>query len=251
MQDAGIRERLREGAATGVWLSIPSPTVAEVVAGTDADFVVADTEHTSSSVETVEAIVRAVEAASGETAPLVRAAWNDHVRIKRLLDTGAAGVIAPQVESAAEARSFVDATRYPPEGDRGLAAGRASAYGTELDDYYETAGDRLARIVQIESPTAVDAVGEIAAVDGVDSVFVGPADLSASLGMFGEYDVPAFREAVERVLADSEVPVGTLAVTPDQVDHWREVGFDYQVVATDVDALQRGVAASLDRVDEA
>ena len=251
VRDENISRRLREDAPAGVWLSIPSPTVAEVLAGTGADFVVVDTEHTAASVETVEHAVRAVEAAPGDTVALVRAAWNDPVRIKRLLDTGAAGVIAPQVETAAETASFVDATRYPPAGDRGLAAGRASDYGASLDDYYETAGDRLATVVQVESARAVENVDEITAVDGLDAVFVGPADLSASLGVFGEYDAPAFEAAVETVLADSAVPVGTLATEPDRVADWAARGFDFQAVAADVTALQRGVAASLDRYEAA
>ena len=234
-----------------MWLSIPSATVAEVIAGTGTDFVVVDTEHTAASVETVEQCVRAVEAAPGEAVALVRAAWNDPVRIKRLLDTGAAGVIAPQVETAAEAESFVDATRYPPAGDRGLAAGRASDYGASLDDYYDTAGDRLATVVQVESPRAVDNVAEISAVDGLDAVFVGPADLSASLGVFGEYDAASFRAAVDTVLADSTVPVGTLATTPDRVGDWAARGFDFQAVAADTTALQRGVSASLARYADA
>ena len=250
MNDADISRRLREGSPAGVWLSIPSPTVAEIVAGTDTDFVVVDTEHTAASVETVEHAVRAVKSAPGDTVALVRAAWNDPVRIKRLLDTGAAGVIAPQVETASEAASFVDATRYPPAGDRGLAASRGSDYGAALDDYYETAGDRLATVVQVESERAVDNVAELSAVDGLDAVFVGPADLSASLGVFGEYDAPAFQTAVETVLADSAVPVGTLATDPAQVETWTETGFDFQAVAADASALQRGVAASLARYGE-
>jgi 2-keto-3-deoxy-L-rhamnonate aldolase RhmA len=250
VNDADISRRLREGSPAGVWLSIPSPTVAEIVAGTDTDFVVVDTEHTAASVETVEHAVRAVESAPGDTVALVRAAWNDPVRIKRLLDTGAAGVIAPQVETASEAASFVDATRYPPAGDRGLAASRGSDYGAALDDYYETAGDRLATVVQVESERAVDNVAELSAVDGLDAVFVGPADLSASLGVFGEYDAPAFQTAVETVLADSAVPVGTLATDPAQVETWTETGFDFQAVAADASALQRGVAASLARYGE-
>jgi 2-dehydro-3-deoxyglucarate aldolase/4-hydroxy-2-oxoheptanedioate aldolase len=250
VNDNSISSRLRAGDAAGVWLSLASPTVAEVVAGTEPAFVVADREHTAASVETVERITRAVDAAPGETVTLARVAWNDPVRIKRVLDTGVAGVIAPQVETAEEARAFVDATRYPPDGERGLAAGRASEYGETLADYYATAGDRLATVVQIESPTAVDNVASISAVDGLDSLFVGPADLSASLDVFGAYDSEPFREAVTEVLDHSDVPVGTLAVAPEQVDRWRELGFDYQVVAADVSALQRGVTESLSRYDE-
>lgn len=249
MEDTDVATELADGSPIGAWLSLPSPSVAEVIAGGDVAFVVIDTEHAPTTVETVESMVRAVESAPGTVAPLVRVAWNDHVRIKRLLDTGVAGVVAPQVESRAATESFVDATRYPPDGRRGVAAGRAAEYGRSVESYYETADDRLARIVQIESETAVDHVGEISAVEGLDSVFVGPADLSASLGSFGEYRATAFREAVERVLADSAVPVGTLATSPELVDYWQELGFDYVIVGTDAGFLTDALDRRLDRVE--
>jgi 2-dehydro-3-deoxyglucarate aldolase/4-hydroxy-2-oxoheptanedioate aldolase len=247
VNDANISQRIRTERLAGVWLSLPSPEVAEVVAGSDVDFVVADTEHTAASVETVEEMVRAVETAPGDTVPFVRTAWNDHVRIKRLLDTGAAGIVAPQVETAAEAETFVEATRYPPEGRRGLAASRASAYGRELDEYYRTADERITTVVQIETAAAVGNVAEISAVDGLDSLFVGPADLSASMDCFGEYESGVFREAITRVLEESEVPVGTLAVVPEEIDYWDELGFDYQVLGADTSFLQQGVDAALSR----
>ena len=238
---------LREERPAGSWLSIPSPQVAEQTALAGFDFVIVDTEHTPASLETVESMVRAVEAADGGTAPLVRVAWNDHVRIKRVLDTGPAGVMAPQVETPAEAEAFVAATRYPPEGRRGLAASRASNFTRDFEEYVRTANESLATVVQVESETAVANAGAIADVEGLDSLFVGPADLSAALGIFGEYDSEPFREAVETVLDGSSAPVGTLATSPEEVDRWNEFGFDYQVVGTDMGYLARGAAASLDR----
>jgi 2-dehydro-3-deoxyglucarate aldolase/4-hydroxy-2-oxoheptanedioate aldolase len=249
MKYSDIRSQFRTDSPVGAWVSLPSPGVAEALAGSDVDFVVVDTEHSAATVETVENAVRGIEAAPGSTVPLVRTAWNDDVRIKRLLDTGVAGVVAPQVSSVAEAESFVAATRYPPEGRRGLAASRASAYGRDLDDYYATANDRVVTIAQVESASAVDAAADISAVEGLDSLFVGPADLSASLGVFGEYDHEKFRAAVRTVLDESEVPVGTLAVAPDEIDDWNDLGFDYQVVGADVGFLQQGVDAAVSRYE--
>lgn len=242
-----IRNALRGGSPAGSWLSIPSAQVAEQTAAGGFDFVVIDTEHASTDIGTVESMVRAVDAAEGETAPLVRVAWNDHVRIKRVLDTGAAGVMAPQVDTAVEAEAFVEATRYPPEGRRGVAAARASNYTREFEEYYGSANDEVATVAQVESAEAVGNAAAVAAVDGLDSLFVGPADLSAALGVFGEYGSDRFLEAVETVLSESSVPVGTLATSPEEVDYWADVGFDYQIVGTDMGYLARGAAESLAR----
>lgn len=275
----GLRAALREGPA-GHWLSIPSPQVAEQLALTDAEFVVIDTEHAPTGVETVEAMVRAVDAASGAagnggstestgtdpgagadatagptatagTAAVVRAAWNDHVRIKRLLDTGAAGVMAPRVQTAGEAEAFVKAARYPPEGRRGVAGSRASAYGRDLDGYYARANGSVATIAQVETGAAAERAGEISAVEGLDALLVGPADLSADLNVFGEYGAEPFVDAVEATLAASEVPVGTLATSPAEVDRWADLGFDFQVVGVDAGYLASGAAASLERYADA
>ncbi|MXR41950.1 aldolase [Halobaculum sp. WSA2] len=270
---AGLRATLRENPA-GHWLSTPSPQIAEQLALTDADFVVIDTEHAPTDTESVEAAVRAVDAANGrgdsggpdadgdakrapgadgdpdaanDTAAVVRVAWNDHVRIKRALDTGAAGVMAPQVNTPEEAEAFVEAARYPPTGRRGVAGTRSSAYGRDLDDYYDRANDRVATIAQIETETAVENASEIAAVDGLDALLVGPADLSADLGVFGEYDSDRFLAAVEAVLADSEVPVGTLATAPAEIDRWASVGYDYQIVGVDAGYVAAGAEAALER----
>ena len=244
---ATIGDAFREDRPAGSWLSIPHPQVAEQTAAAGFDFVVIDTEHAPTTVETVESMVRAVDAAPGGTAPIVRVAWNDHVRIKRVLDTGPAGVMAPQVNTPEEAEAFVEATRYPPEGRRGMAAARASNYGRDLEAYVESANEELLTIAQVETPEAVGNVSAIADVEGIDTLFVGPSDLSASLGAFGEFDSEAFTDAVETVLAGSSVPVGTLATSPDEVDRWNDAGFDYQIVGTDAGYLAAGAAESLSR----
>ncbi|MFC7096696.1 HpcH/HpaI aldolase family protein [Halobaculum marinum] len=253
---SGLRATLRANPA-GHWLSTPAPQVAEQLAQTDADFVVVDTEHAPTDLESVEAAVRAVDAANAtgedgaaDTAAVVRVAWNDHVRIKRVLDTGAAGVMAPQVNTVDEAEAFVAAARYPPEGHRGVAGTRASRYGRDLDDYYERANDRVATIAQVETAEAVDNAGEISAVDGLDALLVGPADLSAALGVFGEYEHEQFVAAVEAVLDASTVPVGTLATSLDEVDYWAALGFDYQIVGVDAGYLRTGAAAALERYEQ-
>lgn len=237
-------------APTGAWSTIGHPAVAEVLADEDFDFVVLDGEHSENTIEDLAAGVRAVEASDGDADPVVRAASSDAAAIRRVLDLGVAGLLVPQIESIEEARDAVAAAHYPPEGVRGVAGSRASSYGKELAEYVETAGDRVATILQVETAGAVDDVDEIAALDGLDALFVGPADLSARLGVFGEFDSPAFRDAIDAVTGAAEnegVPVGTLATTPEQVavrrDDW---GMDFVVAGTDVGYVRAGAREFLE-----
>ncbi|MFH5797143.1 HpcH/HpaI aldolase/citrate lyase family protein [Haladaptatus sp. CMAA 1911] len=230
-------------AVVGSWISIGHPAVAEMSAELGFDFVVIDAEHTSMSLETVETLARAVDAASGETEPLVRVADDDPARLKRVLDTGVSGVIVPMVETEAQARGIADATRYPPEGVRGVAGSRASRYGRELADYFERANDERLVVTQIESELGVENAAEIAAVDGIDALFLGPADLSASLGRFD--DTESLDTEISAVLdagRDANVPVGSIALASEDVERWVDAGFDFQVVGVDADYLLDGAS---------
>jgi len=266
-----LKAKLATGRPVGGWCSIPSPTVAEVLANRSFDFLTVDTEHAPTTTESVENLVRAVDAAPGDTETLVRVAWNDHVRIKRVLDAGVAGVMAPRIESADDARELVRACRYPPQGDaaagapgegvdsdgvrgrRGVAASRSSNYGDRIDEVVRGVNDDLAVIAQVETGASVDAAAAIAEVPGIDALFVGPADLSASLGCFGEFDDPAFEAAVADTVAAAEaadVPVGTLATSDDQIDGWLDAGFDFLIAGTDAGFLAEGASRAVERYDE-
>lgn len=240
---------LRNGKpVSGTWLSMGDPTVAEIVAGLDFDFVVIDTEHAATTLESVEHVLRAVDAARGNTAALARVPWNDPVRIKRLLETGPSGLLIPMVESAAEARTAVRAMRYPPDGDRGIAAGRASNYTHDFVESVETANERLVTIVQVETRRGLENAAEIASVDGVDALFIGPADLSAALGAFPGTDDPVVVGAVEQIVeaaGAAGVPVGTLAVDSGEIDTWFDRGMDFLVVGFDAAFVAEGAAAAL------
>jgi 4-hydroxy-2-oxoheptanedioate aldolase len=227
--------------AIGTWLSIPHPAVAEVSTKSDYDFAVIDTEHASTTTETVENMIRAIEAA-GNTVPLARVAWNDPVRIKRLLDTGVAGLMIPMVENREEASEAVEAMRYPPAGSRGIAASRGSGY--ELTpEYVARANDDLVTVVQIETERGVKNATEIASVSGVDALFVGPADLSGSLGIFGQFDSEPFADAITQVIEagdEVEKPVGTLATNEMEIERWHDAGFDFLITGTDIGHLRSG-----------
>ncbi|QLD86315.1 aldolase [Natronomonas halophila] len=235
----------------GTWTSLSDPAVAEIAAGGGFDFVVVDTEHTPLGLESVADCVRGVEAADGNA--VVRVPSNDPVRIKRLLDVGADGLLVPMVDTAEEAQAAVEATRYPPEGGRGVAAARAADYGRTFENYVREGHRSLSVIVQIESGEAVDNAADIAAVEGVDALFVGPADLSASLGRFAEWTDAEFLAAIEATVdaaEDAGVPVGTLGTTPEQIEALGSLGFDYMVAGADfthlVEGQRRALAAAED-----
>ena len=207
----------------GNWLSLSDPAVAELTAELGYDFAMIDMEHTPASLETVTSMVRGVDAADGETAPLVRLPWNDHVTIKRVLDVGVAGVMAPMIESGDDAASFVEATKHPPEGIRGMAGGRAAKYGLETEAYVERANDALVRIAQIETEAGIEHVEEIAATEGLDALFIGPADLSTNLGEYGDVDSEAFREAGLHVAEQDTIPDREIEIPPAEefpIEDW-------------------------------
>lgn len=232
---------LRDGEpVAGSWVSIGHPQVAELTAMLGFDFVVIDTEHAPIGIETVEDLIRAVEC--GGSTPIVRVPWNDPVRIKRALDVGPAGLLVPMIETEAEARRAVEAMSYPPAGVRGIAGARASAYGLQFEEYVESADERLLTILQIESERGVANAPDIAAVEGVDALLVGPADLSASLDSRGDWETPVVTDAIDTVLDASEIPVGTLAVTNDGIERWVSRGFEFVITGVDTGYLTRSAS---------
>jgi 2-dehydro-3-deoxyglucarate aldolase/4-hydroxy-2-oxoheptanedioate aldolase len=250
----GFAARLGAGEPLlGAWSSIGDPVVAEVLAAEGFDFVVLDGEHSENDIGDLAAGIRAVDAAGTETVPVVRASGPDRAEIRRLLDLGPAGIVIPQIESRAEAEAAVAATQYPPDGVRGVAGGRASGYGADLAEYVGRANDAVATILQVETQGAVDDVEAIAGLAGLDALFVGPADLSARLGAFGEFDGEPFRAAIETIREATEaadVPLGTLATAPGNVqERWADWGMDFLVVGTDVGYLRAGAAAFRDRFE--
>lgn len=230
-----FKARLKAGdTQLGLWLSIPSPVTAEALCLLGYDWLLFDSEHSPVDVAGLQPLLQA--ASAGDSALAARPAWNDKVLIKRILDIGAQTVLIPFVQSPDEAAQAVRAARYPPEGVRGVAgATRASRYA-QARDYLTGANDQICTLVQIETGEALDRLEAIAAVDGVDGVFVGPSDLAASLGHLGRPDAEPvqweLQAAAERILAAGGVP-GILATTPQ--DAARYIGWGYRFVAVSVD----------------
>ncbi|GGL57009.1 HpcH/HpaI aldolase family protein [Halocalculus aciditolerans] len=253
MSDFADRLRVLEPVAGG-WVSVGHPVVAELLAEQEFDFLVLDGEHSENSIESLAAMVRAVDAADGDTEALVRVPAADPIAVKRVLDLGPAGVIVPAVDTPEEAAAMVDAAAYPPEGVRGVAGTRPSGYGASLDEYYTRANADTLVIVQIETASAVECVHDIAAVEGLDGLFIGPADLSAQLGVFGEFDSETFRDATDRIADaanDADKPLGTLATSRETVESRWEWGVDFLAVGTDTNYLADAAADYLDAYEDA
>jgi 4-hydroxy-2-oxoheptanedioate aldolase len=240
-----FKRALAEGRQQiGLWCSLPSAFAAEIVAPAGFDWLLFDTEHSPSSVPIVLSQLQAV--APYAIAPAVRAATNDAVLIKRLLDIGAQTLLLPYVQSAEEAQRAALAMRYPPEGIRGVSGlTRATRFG-RVEGYFRRASEELCLIVQVETQAALDQLEAIARVDGVDGVFIGPADLHASLGYTGEIAHPEVKpridDAIRRIRKAGKAP-GIL--TPNEADarHWLACGALFVAVGADVGLLARGAEA--------
>ncbi len=254
MPTDGFAAQLRAGdPLVGAWSNVGDPVVAEVLAGEGFDFVVADGEHSENTMGDLATVIRGMDAAGTDTAPVVRASGADRAEIRRLLDLGPSGIVIPQIESAAEAREAVAATQYPPEGVRGVAGGRASGYGTALQAYVDTADRTIATILQVETRGAVAEIETIAGIDGLDALFVGPADLSARLGAFGDVESHDFQDAIDTVVDaahDASVPIGTIATSPETVaSRFEDWGIDFIVAGNVVEYIRQGATTFRRRLE--
>ena len=239
-----FKEKLRSGqVCLGSCVSFTDPTVSEVL-GASLDYLWIDMEHGPLNIETVQAHIMAAELA-GATA-LIRVPWNDPIIIKRVLDVGAAGVIVPMVNTAAEAKQAVAACHYPPSGIRGYGPRRASNYGRQGGpDYFQSAFDDTFVAVQIEHVNGVNNLDEILQVPGLDAVMVGPADLSISMGRQGQTTHPDVVQAIETVVAKargSNVAVGMyVGDDPQAVVGWIRKGVQWVAVGVDFYFLMRAI----------
>lgn len=246
---AALREHRRQ---IGLWSSLCSNVVAEVLAYAGYDWILVDTEHAPNDPADVLAQLQGLAAGTAEQ--VVRVAWNDKVLIKRLLDIGAASLLIPFVQSAAEARAAVAATRYPPDGVRGVSvATRANRFG-RVPGYLQNAGQQICVLIQLETRAALDALEEIAAVEGVDGLFIGPSDLAADLGHLGDAAHPevqaAIADACARVRAAGK-PAGILAPVEADARRYFEMGFSFVAIGSDLGILAAGSSNLLGRMREA
>ncbi|HFK7187372.1 4-hydroxy-2-oxoheptanedioate aldolase [Serratia odorifera] len=233
----------------GLWLGLCSSYSAELLAGAGFDWLLIDGEHAPNTVQTVLGQLQAV--APYPVQPVVRPPWNDPVVIKQLLDIGAQTLLIPMIQNAKQARDAVRATRYPPQGIRGVgsALARASRWN-RVENYLQAADAQMCVLVQIETREAVNNLDEILQVDGVDGVFIGPADLSADMGFAGNPQHPQVQrtidDAIARICAAGKAP-GILMAQPDLAQHYLESGALFVAVGVDTTLLARAAEALAER----
>ncbi len=228
----------------GCWCALGSPLTTEVLGMAGFDWLLLDSEHGPN--DPLSLVPQLMALKDSPSAPVVRPHWNDPIILKRLLDIGFFNFLIPFVQSADEARRAVAATRYPPEGTRGVAVThRSNRYGT-VDGYQDVINDNIAVIVQIESPAAVDAIDEIAAVPGIDGLFIGPSDLAAGYGRRGHPKHDEVQAAMKRIFdraAAHGKPAGILAPVEADARRYMEMGATIMAVGSDVAVLRDGTRA--------
>ncbi|WP_423140854.1 4-hydroxy-2-oxoheptanedioate aldolase [Parablastomonas sp. CN1-191] len=244
--DNPFKKAIAEGRAQiGLWQALASPYCCEICAGAGFDWLLIDGEHAPNDLRSVLAQLQA--AAAFPVEPVVRLPVGDAVLVKQYLDLGARTLLVPMIESAAAADAMVRATRYPPDGVRGVgsAIGRASRWN-RTSDYLHRAADEICLLVQVESRAALAGIDAIARVAGVDGVFIGPSDLAADLGHLGDPLHPDVQAAVEAGIAAVRAagkPAGILIADEQAARRYLALGAGFVAVGTDVTLLARGAEA--------
>jgi len=237
-----LKEALKNGTTSfGAWMQIPHPSVAEIIAHNSngkLDWICIDMEHGSIDIETMTDIIRAIE--KYDIVPVVRVPKNDYIWIRRVLDAGARGLIVPMVNSAEEAERAVSEALYAPMGNRSFGYCRANNFGANFDEYVQSANDEIAVIIQIEHIDAISNLPWIFTKKGIDGTFLGPYDLSGSLGVPGEFDNDRYKKCLKHYVKcsnENNVPMGVHAVrsTKEQIDSF--VNHGYKMIAIGTDAV--------------
>jgi len=235
-----IKEKFRAGEVSiGSWMSMAHVSIAEILARAGYDWVVVETEHTAIDVSEVLKLLIAIEGRGA--VPLVRLAWNDPIQAKAVMDSGAAGVIVPMVNSRAEAELAVKSIKYPPQGFRGVGLARAQGYGVDFDEYMRCANRDGLLMLQIEHIDAVNNIEEILSVEGIDGTYIGPYDLSCSMGLPGQLNHPRVEAAKQRVLEATKargLAPGIHLVHPEaarrELPRCAEQGYRFIALGTDI-----------------
>ena len=244
-----FKRRLQAGQTLiGCWCSLANPITTEVLGLAGFDWILLDGEHSPNDVTTFIPQLMALK--DSASAPVVRPSTNSEVEIKRLLDAGFYNFLVPFVENVEQARRAVAATRYPPQGVRGVSvAQRSNRYGT-VPDYFKSINDQISVMVQIESRAGVAATRAIAALDGIDGIFVGPADLAAGLGHLGNAGHPEVQAAIAAVFAAAKAcgkPTGILASVEADARRYMGMGATFVAVGSDLGLFRVATQALCDR----
>jgi 2-dehydro-3-deoxyglucarate aldolase/4-hydroxy-2-oxoheptanedioate aldolase len=248
MSPTTLRERIHAGETTfGAWLGLGSPLGAELLGRAGFDWLVVDLEHGAATESELLAHLTAIEVTG--TAAIVRPQSGERLRIGRALDLGAAGIVVPRLDTADQAREAVTFLRYPPDGQRGVALlTRGARLGSVAHSAIATVNRDIVGIIQIETPSSLEQADEIAAIDGVDVLFVGPADLSHSLGVPGQFDNATYLAGLERVVAACRAhgkAAGILLYDPASFGPHLEMGFTFVGLGADLSFVAGGAKAAL------
>jgi len=236
----------------GLWCSLCSPVATEIVSHSGYDWLLLDTEHSPNDLQEIIAQMQAAQ--SGTASCIVRPAWNDMVLIKRYLDIGAQTLLLPFVQTPEEAKRAVEWTRYPPNGVRGITgSGRASRYG-RVKDYLKTASSEICVLVQVETREALKQIEAIASVEGIDGVFIGPNDLSASFGHIGNWAHPEVQDAIldaaQRIRKTGKA-AGILTPNEEEAKKFISWGYTFVAIGADIGLLAKNADALAKRFKSA
>jgi 2-keto-3-deoxy-L-rhamnonate aldolase RhmA len=248
MLNTNLRQRLLANETlVGTLISIPSPEIVELLSMVGFDWLFLDAEHGAFGPNEIISLLQA----ASDTPCLVRIPGADPAWIKKVLDAGATGIIVPQVESKQQAQAVVQAAKYPPQGRRGVGLGRAHKYGIEFSEYLSSANDNTIIVLQAESQKAVDNIDEIAAVDGLDAVLIGPYDLSASLGHTGDIQHSIVQTAIKEIAnacQKQNTKLGIFGISAENVSPYKALGFSLLTVGVDTLFIEKEARNALQAI---
>ena len=238
----GIKKRLQKGEAViGTFVSLGSPVTTEIIGKAPWDWLMLDLEHGAGSESDI--LTQLQSLSNTDITAIIRVEGTERQRVHKVLDMGAHGIMFPRIETASEAHRALRAMRYAPKGDRGVAKlVRATEFGTTFDTYHATVDGELLGVIQIETLEALNHLDEIAAMDGCDVLFIGPADLSMALGIFGQLDHPKFLEAERAIIRAAQragKAVGFLILDPKEYTTYYDKGIRFFACGTDAYFLKK------------
>ena len=245
----------KKGYAIGSWINTASTVVAEIMAASGFDFLTIDCEHSAVDIEKTCQILQAIKSGNVHCTPLVRLMGNSYSDNKRYLDIGAMGVIAPLIKTKEETMKLIESAKYPPIGERGVGYCRAKGYGFSFDSYISSANEDTFVCVQIEHIDSVDNIEEIFNVEGVDAAFIGPYDLSASIGKTAQFKNDEYMSVEKRILdkcREYKIIPGIHVVNPDPEEFAKRVRDGFELIAYSLDITMLGTSCrnGIDKINQ-
>lgn len=246
-----MSEYFKNKAKIGSWITLPSPSIAEIMAKSGFDWLAVDLEHSAINITQAEDLIRTIDLCGAK--PLVRLTSNDKNQIKRVMDSGSHGIIVPMINSLSDLEYSYKALKYPPSGNRGVGLARAQGYGRKFNHYLDWQSSEPLLIAQIEHIDAVNNIEEILSYEHLDAIIIGPYDLSGSLGVPGEFNHPDFIAAISRieeVSKELDLPKGIHVIEPDidEVNHRIEEGYKMIAYSLDIRMLDSQCKALFDNI---